>query len=1022
MLPTSSSKLDRLEKRPPTPPRDIAKAIEEVTGFLESANEVDDFVRGLNSSDKPDHAVPQSTPTSSTLQPTVTGSKRVDFSPHLRYHKIAPLGLSSSPASRLLKCSPSSKDARPGKSILKQSTAPPPTPDELDSKLSYFSPDIPGSFNKMLHSVIQQLGGPSRDARLDAYRTLNNVFRAYEEPPDATPMKEKMGVLMQFLTRDMAWKGMDGKLDSHIVSGALTLTMALLHDRNLSDSLDDDFRSFLVDRSISVLEQSEMPKQTMKQHMGLLAQSRFRPSVMTAAKADKLVTVLRTLEDRCNGNGILGLRLVVYTRMIEQAPNVMLSRVTDWLHHVFHGMVSSVAEIRQRAIEACTSAGTILGTYERASKGLQEILQNDNEEGQTYWTFFTLRLMEMMREKQSEAQVPQIWSAIVLFYRNKRKPLEAWSKFKPWLGIIQRCLNSSDFSTRYQATVAWNRLVFAVMPDSSTSPNMLSMLKTPIVSGLEKRGNDNFSKQIRHITLDCYSNLLYYAFRPGFESEQYDRVWEKIVEPVLTQMVQASPKGRQETCRILRGLLGGNAMIWNANVAFETPAVKPEDLPRLDPKWIRSRLTKLLSLLGPIIDAALRSSNGASADLTSVWSLLMTSLVDAGVQEVKTTGDLKEAIALLVSLLRRVCASCVTANTGRDGKDASELYFALLGTMLSTMRPYPFIEDILARTDSDTIEVAPTPSHRASKHHGPPLSPMVILLGQVYQRAPDVFYEGQFNANAKRLLKTFISAKQTTSAKLELLARCLHIWMEEYRASSQSLALAQAWSAVAEEITEQLLCEALTNSEGDSHMCSQDFRSAMSILEKGFSLQSNQASLLPIMTSLYDAMVSAARSAAGDGGIVVAVIEPLAKALLEDVCEDLPTESAFVKRILTDAVWPKSRKSLEQAQKALRIVSVVPQKSTVFDPYDRLYVLVNGTMASEYQNLGAAEGYDTANCMELLAKVTDFLNNTPVSYLSTALRKLQDGLSIWVQDTAQKTSNDSRLAQTVGCLFQLARL
>ena len=181
MSSTAVSKFDLFTEQPPTPPRDISKVVDDAISFLNDDYDTEDTRSKLpDPVDDPAHSTPSS---SQDLGSTAAAIRRVDFSPHLQYHKVAAPGLSSSPQTRTSKRLPSSKDARPLKSILKQSEAPPPTPDELDTRISYFSPDIPGSFTKMLLSVVQQLSGPSRSSRLDAYLTLNNVLRAYEDPP-----------------------------------------------------------------------------------------------------------------------------------------------------------------------------------------------------------------------------------------------------------------------------------------------------------------------------------------------------------------------------------------------------------------------------------------------------------------------------------------------------------------------------------------------------------------------------------------------------------------------------------------------------------------------------------------------------------------------------------------------------------------------------------------------------------------------------------------------------------------------
>ncbi|KAK3110049.1 hypothetical protein LTR53_016074, partial [Teratosphaeriaceae sp. CCFEE 6253] len=357
MLSSSSSVFDTLPTRPPTPPRDIADAVEDAITFLDSGHEIE---IALASTDRAQAVTEESSahspaPSQGPEEGSVT-AKRVGFTPVPVYHQIR-VGQLSSPTAQLRKRAPSSKDARPLKSILKHSALPPPlTPDDLESKLSYFSPHLPGSFAKMLQSAISQLAGQSVELRLDAYLCLNGAIQAYENVPDAAALTAKMGLLMQFLTRDMAWKGSDGTWETNVITQAVKLTATIIYDPRLSAALDDDFRTFVLEQCIAIVEHADMPKALIKTHMFLLAQQRFEAPAMTPGRADRIVTALTSVDDRCSGNSIIATRFVVYQRLLEQMPAVMLQRIREWLEQVVHGMLSSIRDVRIRAIETCTQA------------------------------------------------------------------------------------------------------------------------------------------------------------------------------------------------------------------------------------------------------------------------------------------------------------------------------------------------------------------------------------------------------------------------------------------------------------------------------------------------------------------------------------------------------------------------------------------------------------------------------------------------------------------------------------------
>ncbi|KAK3717390.1 hypothetical protein LTR37_005779 [Vermiconidia calcicola] len=1000
MLSSSSSVFDSLPTRPPTPPREITKAVDDAINFLDDSNEVDRLLSKSKSEDKPVDGASHITPSSS--QDTGV-SRRVDFSPHPLYHKISRPGELSSPGARLLKRSPSSKDAKPLKSILKISNAPPPTPDDIDSRLSYFSPGVPGSFSKMLQSVIQQLASASRQSRLDAYLAFNGILKAYSEVPDEPAMVQKMDLLMQFLTRDMAWKDAKGNLDTPIITQALQLTMSIFSNQQLASGLDGDFKMYLVDRSITVIEQAEMPKQVAKLHMWLLAQQHFNASVMTAGKADRIISALQMVEDRFTGNSIVATRLVIYTRLLQQAPAVMLTRIRDWLEHVFHGMLSSIKDIRQRAIETCTRAGLDLGLQPHSSKALQEMFDTEVEAGQSYCEYLAVRLIQMMEDQEMGPYVPQIWSAVILFFRSKRKPLEKWPNFKAWILILQKCLNSSDITIRYQATLAWNKLVFAIMPDASTTKPMMSVLKVPICSGLEKRGNDKFSKQVRHYTLDSYYNLLHYGLRPGLSNEEYDTAWDLVVVPVLSQMVKGSGKGRYEACRVLQGLFTSSTNLWNANAALDAVAIKPEELPRLEPRWVRSRITRVLDLLEPVVQFGMQSSAGTSPGLDVAWQSLMQSIADAGAQEVKTTNDLKEAIACLVNVFRRLWSGCGSYLNRVDEDCSLKQYASLIETMLECLGPGAFAEEILATTNTDDIEVAPTPSHRPSKHHSVPMSPMTILLGQ-FCHPPGAVAVGQtWQRSVTKLLNQFVNSRTTITGKVELLNRSLCALTGRKATNADSLVMREIWRLVANTVLRILESEATPSNAQDSEGLGHAFRNALDILAAGLNLELS-GDVANVLETFYDACFNTARQRAGDGGAVLAVMEPFAKSLLAaNSSVTLENRLRLGSHMLKRPVWPRNRQSVDQAKKQLWGVGLAPHKATVFDPFEHLYALVTDYLTEAYTKLEITDTSVLDYAGEFTASAVEFLSKAPVSLLATALRKVQHGFATWAQDTARKT-------------------
>lgn len=1010
MWSSSASLFDQLPERPPTPPRDVGQEVKDAISFLDDSNEVE---RAVNSSQSRAGAPCQAPDrTSLSLAPQATGAltKTVGFTPVPTYHQIERPGQASSPDSHLRKCSPSKRGAQPRKSILKQSNPPPPlTPDELETKISCFSPQEPGSFARMLQSVVHQLASPSVGARLDAYLALNGALKAYEGTPDPQLLASKMRSFMQFLARDMVWKNSNSVLDIKIINQALKLTTHILFNAKLSAAIDNDFRAFTADRSIVVIETSDMPKALIKQHLLILTQQRFEASIMTNSRADRIVAALRTIEDRCSGNSVVATRLAIYQRLLEQTPSVMLSRMGDWLDHAFHGMLSCLKEVRHRAIEVCTEAGLRLGIQPRASKSLTELFESPVDDDQSYCDFLAHRLTLMIRDKDTGADVPRIWSAVIFFFRNKRFPLEKWPNLKTWLLIIQKCLNSTDSTVSSQSHLAWNRLVFVVMPDASTSRNMFDMLKIPVTNAMDKRGSDKHSKITRDSALSSYYNLLHYSLRPGLSFEELDRSWDAYVEPVLKGMLRAN-SGRHLARGVLYGLFTASSGLWNFHAANEPMTMKRGDLPKLDSKWVRSRLAKILRLVGPLVFSSMRLPE-AMTDVLPTWQALMQCIADACSQEVKTSNELKEAVASLINQFRRVWLDESTSAT----EPGESLFFDGFGTLIESavqsIGAGAFSEDFLTKTRDDLIEATLTPSHRSSKHSSTPQSGFVILFGLLYSHT-NAWHD--IDCLSSRLLQLLLSSRTSPPAQIESLRRCLYLWSSSYAAEADPNVAANLWTRVAK-ITGPLL--RAPRSDGDSRDpqgLGLAMRSASAILSNGLKHTSMNKVAFDGARALYEEIFDAAKDCAGVAGTVIAAVEPVAKATIEvGGSIAVPLRICLANDILRSSMWPNSRQELEQARRKIWGVGMAPLTTTVFDPYDHLYQLISDTMKALYNELPSSSPELLDQALEFLGATMGWLLSCPLSLVINALRRVQEGFVVWIADAARRTNGNGSVSDAV---------
>nr|OQO15437.1 hypothetical protein B0A51_18243 [Rachicladosporium sp. CCFEE 5018] len=991
-----SSKFDRLLARPPTPPLRTDEHVQQAFAFLENghADSGPDSDRRLQlhpSTDTP----PASSPASASQGAEVNGtaSRKVGFLSDPTYHEIPLPGFSSSPAQRLLRAKPSPRDAQPAKSILKLSSgAPASSPTVPVTALVLFNREDPQTYGPMLQSVLSELASTSPASRLDAYLALNGAWQAYQDFPDKEATIAKLDQLQHFLTRDTSLKGPSDVVRTQIATQALKLSSALLLDDRIAQALGDKFRAILFDRSVTATEEDGVPKPVLLNHLNLLAQRRLYVAGLSSTRADRFITALNTVEARCSSSHVVAVRLVVYCRLLEHFPNVMLSRMKDWLEHIFHGMLSDRSDVRTRAVEAGTQAGVTLGTLPVASKVLRDFFERELESGETYGEYFTLRLTDMIKSEELCSYVPYVWSTIILFFRNKRHPLDRWSRFKTWLVIIQKCMNSNDVTVKHKALVAWNKLVYAVMPDSSTAPAMLAMLRVPITSALDKHGNDPVAREQREWALKCFNNLLHYALRPTATHAELDTAWDMYVDETLSKLIKASSRGRGKVCRILHGLMSVNTGTWNESAAFQATPIDAENLPRLDPRWVRSRFAKVLNLIEPILIHSMRLPRDQRIPVTSLWQATLQSLADAAAQEVRTHPELREAIARIVNTLQHIWAAVDGSN--QDSDDKKDPFRELLQITSQCLGANTLIEPMLSIAKDGNIEAAPTPSHRPSKHGHVLRSPLTALLGVIGTATVEEESTARLCID---LVQYAYTSKKTTSGKVQLLAHTLHE-MKQSHAGSTTLK-GTLWRLIARQCNTILSQTESGQGAADVAITGQTIRDSVGILITGLQIGLPQDSVRSTVTDLLETLNSITRKSFGNAGVTICITEPLSEVLRNDSdLSDSRSKLDYVSSVLATATWPEDSHALATARRKVWGADFGPNKASNIEPFPVLCDLVKRSLLLIISRPLHDEDPVLSTAGKFLDSVRTFLERCPVSSYVSTLLQLGAGLESVIAD------------------------
>jgi hypothetical protein len=717
----------------------------------------------------------------------------------------------------------------------------------------------------MLESVLKELAGEARNLRLDAYIVLVGTLRAYNGVPDRETLKDNMDRICQYLRRDVGPTSTEtDTFDTTLISQALKLLAIFLWDSEISKLLSDDFRCFVVDRSIQVLGDPKLPKALTILYMNILATQRFNSKTMTNDRAQKLLKALEDISDRVSGNNVAIQRLMIYLRLLEQSRNVMANNAKSWIDHLLSGMFSSIKETRSRAIRFGVQVGLDVGSNGHVSDVVKDLLDMESDTGVKNVTYFSERLIQMTATKIDRDQVPQIWSVVILLLRGKRKMINNWDHLKEWLQVIQKCFNCSGSSTETQTYLAWNRLVFAVGIEKSTPTSMIRLLRQPIASKFRLQAGPKAERPVKSTTLSSYCNLLYYVFRPGISPAQLDLFWDEYVSAIIKDSFLSNPENIDEVCQILCSLLwNSKPFIWNENLANETKTVEAADLPRLDCKWIRSKLPSILETIEALCRAADWREDAESTPIKATWICLTKALGDACSKEVKPTNETKQAIAFTCNTLTRIWERQTTSLNIPNYEEADpfvERFSFLVRTMLENIGTFPFTETFLGKAFDGSLVTASAIPRSSSQNSGAQPSTHHLIRLVTSDLGLGVACSSAYHKMINTILKIVINNRPSPELKLDF---CKNI--VEWIADQNRLRLVDADGlGVIWQVTAELAQEFLTSSPEDSRrdQGSSTNTSVIRILEVGIALGSNEV-YRTVWGKLFQTVVTAVTTAKG---------------------------------------------------------------------------------------------------------------------------------------------------------------
>lgn len=981
--------LSALPARPPTPPRTSSRAL--------SLNGEGDQLQGNPALLE----TPRDSPSSAngSTNPSGRRTKRVNFSPWTNYIKPPSFTNSASKSQTDLKALRPSNECKPTKSILKTTNSPIPLSPSSNA------PHTRESFIMLLESVTQQLAGESPSSRLDAYMHLLGALKAYEGLPGEQELAGKLGLITQFIQRDIC-RNLDGPLDVNIVIHALKLCIALFWHSGLSAHLPDEFKTFIIDQSINCLQEGKLAKSILTHYMHVLATQNFTTKVMTNTRITRLLTILYDVTDRISGNAIVSQRLSIYQRVLSQSKSTMATQSALWIEHLISGLLHHIKDTRSRAISLGIQAAMAFGPNATVSNTIRDILDRSLDKGRKLVSEVCERMSRMMASTDSGVHVPQIWSVIVLLLRSKRFSIDQWEHFKEWVLVLQKCFNCSEAAIKAQAIVGWDRFVYVVSPNESTSLSMIRMLSKPILSQFERRKHERTGSQVNQLALSSYHNLLYYAFRPSASYQHLDVVWEEYITQPFAGVFSSAPSLNDRASQILSSLLwNSQPKVWTENKVNETSRLEPEELPSLDSKWVRSRIGTVLKTFESLfkssvwVDDAIEKSNIAVA-----WISLSKALSNASSKEIKPSTESMQAVASVLALLLRLWNGG-PSSLNAVGNHSTDTFFDrfrfLSTTIILSFGTIPFTEKLLSKTAQEGFQTANTPTHHRSHDDTNLDTPIMHFLRIISS------FNGPSEASPSYLrlidgiLEAAANGRLSRGSRLALFRQCADLLPGDVGAhpSANSTFARFIWHGTAK-LAERCLCSFPIESARDRDgSVSRDYENAMKILLSG--LQFPDARLG--WSQLLDAFVRVLRTEQGDRAISSIVVEPLAEHLILLRLEEAYSPSAA---LLSHALsLPYYHQGMLNSARAgfIPSSSVPSQKDQVLFPH-RLLNLVDRMLRDSYKMFNPVE---TAGVTDFIESLTSFLGSGILSFRCSVLETLQTPLSLWLRDEARQLSAES---------------
>ncbi|KAK6361824.1 hypothetical protein TWF730_005538 [Orbilia blumenaviensis] len=991
----NTNELDDVVARPPTPPKHTETVTATATTTVSSSSADD-------------------TPTSSAESAPAGQDRRVNFSPYINWHQPWKYDNENAKYPLIKSLSLSSKTSRPAKSILKPFEK---SIIKVTEQVEGFDLDNPMAntntpFGEFLESVVQILASSDRTKKSDAYGAFANTLRAYDGVPDVKLLTDKLDLILSFIKRDFNAMIPDvGTPDTTLIRQACKVLIIFSYLPETVAMIQEEDINYFLNFVVDVLDQGTS-KALSTNYMYFLSQQKFSARIMTTERVTRLLQVSSALREKQKGNSIDLERLSLYAKLLTQAKGAMVQNAELWIDHVFQGLISTSTPIRTRSLTIAQEVEKELGGEKQIARAIMKLFpskkdtdsQASSHNGTQVGTptrsqleqsrrrnFIQTRLEKMLETKTEAVFVPQIWGITISLLRGLTIPIDRWENFSPFLGIMSKCLNSSEQNLNVYAQIAWAKLIFVSDLSSTTPKKTVDLLLRPIIGYIDEAKGSRHTKQAKKAAITNIHTMLYYGCRPGAHCKQLEFFWQTLVEGVVVKYLVKSQTFLVNGCNILGALFGGTAK-WNENRVLEGTYIAADEIPRLDPKWIRANSSMVFKTLEIAVRNCLKTKKDNEIPHLALWKKLMVAVAESAKKEIRISAEMMEFMASLLGFLKRLWTDGFRGKGPTLHEDGQFLthFVILVQLAIQELGTACFTEKWLAESDTESFLAISTPSGRFNSNN------------QVIQHQPiwhlfrlfiDPFKGAKIGENYARpisnILSTCVEGQDSRRKKLSLLAQGIGILPTQ----DVSQIHLMAWTILAK------ICERVVPRKERDTMSSgglvtgPEIRDALAILDWGY--QFCDPEQFVFWKKLYRTVYETVKQESGIAYLGPALVDPLSEGMrLPKIDAESTDTLQYIITLASSLEYPATTVQYDRVYKSLFGDQT---KKNAQIPYLALFEVMGQafwrTIELSQVDLSAEGNTDIIEFFNCMREVTEKLPKESVIHM---VSRMQDGFSLWL--------------------------